>query len=83
MSNEELNKKKYYIKGKFYLKSGVVIEDRKIEPLHKEKAEELLIKMREKTEEYFSKDECFYYALGKTIVRGSDLAAVELEIIEE
>ena len=27
MSNEELNKKKYYIKGKFYLKSGVVIEE--------------------------------------------------------
>ena len=83
MSKEELNKKKYYIKGKFYLKNGAVIEDRKIEPLHKEKAEELLINMREKTKDFFSKDECFYYTLGKTIIRGSDLAAVELEIIEE
>ena len=27
MSKEELNKKKYGIKGKFYLKSGVVIEE--------------------------------------------------------
>ena len=27
MSKEELNKKKYRIKGKFYLKSGAVIEE--------------------------------------------------------
>ena len=83
MNNEELNKKKYYIKGKFYLKSGAVIEEvGKNTYDTEEEALRCIYDLQEEINQTVILGEQ-NIGIGNIIIIHTELAAMQFEIVKE
>ena len=83
MSNEELNKKKYYIKGKFYLKSGVVIEEvgKSIYNTEEEALEQIYNLQEEINQTVILGEQNI--GIGNIVIIHTELAAAQFEVGKE
>lgn len=71
---------KLILKGKFYLKSGCIIEEKVVfdEDNKQEDIEEFIENTKDSIKEGFRDSINFQFTFGMTIFRGSDISAVEL-----
>ena len=77
--------KEVKIIGKFYMRSGVVIEEEVVFDKDNDKkvVEEFIKDMKYKVKEGFREDYDFQFTFGYTMFRGKDISAVTFVIAED